>query len=194
MGTVQQIEERLSNKCVGIAGAGGLGSNCAVALARTGVGKLVIADFDTVSAQNLNRQFYFIDQIGMKKVDALYDNLIRIRPYTAIVIHSVRVTPQNMKLLFIHCDVVVEAFDKAEEKEWFIKEMFRQFPHVPLVVASGLAGYGSLEMLKVVHQGNLTVCGDGTSEVTEHTPPLAPRVGITAFMEADVAINILINQ
>ena len=49
---------------VGIAGAGGLGSNCAVALARSGVGTLVIADFDIIEAANLNRQYYFTDQIG----------------------------------------------------------------------------------------------------------------------------------
>ena len=194
MVAAQQVEEHLSGKCVGIAGAGGLGSNCAAALIRAGVGKVVIADFDTVSPSNLNRQFYFADQIGMNKVEALYDNLIRIRPFVALSIHPVRVTPQNLALLFAGCDVVVEAFDKAEEKAWLIQEMCRQLPDTPLVAASGMAGYGGLDKLQVVRQGNLIVCGDGVSEVTDDAPPLAPRVGIVACMEADVALELLLSQ
>ena len=194
MVTAQHISERLSDKCVGIAGAGGLGSNCAAALVRAGIGKLVIADFDTVSASNLNRQFYFSDQIGMKKVEALYDNLIRIRPHAALTIHSVQVTPQNMNLIFADCDVVVEAFDKAEEKAWLIEEMFHQWPDIPLVAASGMGGCGKLETLQVVRQGNLTVCGDGVTEVSDETPPLAPRVGIVACMQADVVLKILLDR
>jgi len=189
----QNIRERLSQKCVGIAGAGGLGSNCAAALVRAGVGKLVFVDFDVVSETNLNRQFYFADQIGMKKVEALYDNLIRIRPHVALSIHPLRVTPQNMGLLFADCDVVVEAMDDKTEKEWFIQEMVRRMPDVPLIAASGLAGYGKLQTLQVVRQGNLIVCGDSVTAVTEDTPPLAPRVGIVACMEADVVLGLLIN-
>ena len=182
-----------ARSCVGIAGAGGLGSNCAAALVRAGVGKLVIADFDTVSELNLNRQFYFADQVGMKKVDALYDNLIRIRPHLALSIHPLRVTPQNMGLLFARCDVVVEAFDAAEEKAWFIEEMSCQMPDIPLVAASGMAGYGHLEALRVVQQGNLIVCGDGDTAVSEDRPPLAPRVGIVACMQADAVLEVLHN-
>jgi sulfur carrier protein ThiS adenylyltransferase len=193
MATAQQIEEHLKSKCVGIAGAGGIGSNCAAALIRAGVGKLKIADFDTVSVSNLNRQFYFADQIGMKKVEALFNNLMRIRTDATLSIHPVRVTPQNLSLLFAGCDVVVEAFDHAKEKAWLIEEMFRQLPNTPLVVASGMAGYGKLEKLQVIRQGNLVVCGDGVSEVTSASPPLAPRVGIVACMEADVVLELLIN-
>ena len=189
---MQDIERRLASKCVGIAGAGGLGSNCAAALVRAGVGKLIVADFDSVSPSNLTRQFYFSDQVGMKKVEALYDNLLRIRPYSSLSIHPLRVTPQNLRLLFADCDVVVEAFDDAHEKRWIIEEMVRQLPLTPLVVASGMAGWGNLKSLGVVRQGNLIVCGDGTTEVTENTPPLAPRVGIVACMQADAVVELLL--
>jgi len=192
MFTTQNIEACLRGKCVGIAGVGGLGSNCAAALIRAGVGKLVLVDFDVVSESNLNRQFYFTDQIGMKKVEALYDNLTRIRPYAALTIHPLRATPQNIELLFADCDVVVEAMDRAEEKAWFIQEMFRQMPNVPLVAASGMAGYGALESLRVVRQGNLMICGDGATEVSEEFPPLAPRVGVVACMQADVVAEMLL--
>jgi len=191
MVTNPNIAELLPHKCVGIAGAGGLGSNCAAALIRTGLGRLILADFDVVSESNLNRQFYFADQIGMKKVEALYENLIRIRPHAAISIHPVRVTPQNLSSLFGECDVVVEAMDRAEEKAWFIEEMTRQLPEIPLVAASGLAGYGALDQIRIVRQGNLIVCGDGNTEVSEEMPPLAPRVGVVANMEADVVLELL---
>jgi len=188
----QGIKEQLSGKCVGIVGVGGLGSNCAAALVRAGVGKLTLVDFDMVSESNLNRQFYFADQMGMIKVEALYDNLKRIQPYVALSIHPLRLTPLNMSLLLADCDVVVEAMDAAEEKAWFIEEMFRQLPDIPLVAASGMAGYGHLETLRVVRQGNLTVCGDGATEVSEDMPPLAPRVGVVACMQADVVIEVLL--
>jgi len=194
MFTAQNIKARLSGKSVGIAGVGGLGSNCAAALVRAGVGKITLVDFDVVSESNLNRQFYFEDQIGMKKVEALYDNLKRIRPYAALTIHHVRVTPQNMHLLFADCDVVVEAFDVAEEKAWFIEEMVCQMPDIPLVAASGMGGYGQLDTLRVVRQGNLIVCGDGATEVSEESPPLAPRVGIVACMQADVVVELLLQD
>lgn len=191
MSITPNLEQRLAGACIGIAGAGGLGSNCAAALVRAGVGKLVVADFDVVSESNLNRQFYFADQVGMKKVEALYDNLKRIRPHIALSIHPLRVTPLNMGLLFAGCEVVVEAFDDAEEKAWFIEEMHGQMPDIPLVAASGMAGYGRLEALRVVRQGNLTVCGDGATAVSEDTPPLAPRVGIVACMQADAVLERL---
>jgi sulfur carrier protein ThiS adenylyltransferase len=194
MATFPKIAERLSQKCVGIAGLGGLGSNCAAALVRTGVGKLVVADFDVVSESNLNRQFYFADQMGMKKVEALYDNLMRIRPYVALSIHPMQVTPENIGLLFADCDVVVEALDSAQEKAWFIFEMTKQLPHIPLVAASGMAGWGALERIEVLHQGNLTVCGDGITEVSEEMPPLAPRVGVVACMQADVVVELLMKN
>ena len=190
--TPPNISKQLLYKCVGIVGAGGLGSNCAAALIRTGLCKLVIADFDTVSESNLNRQFYFVDQVGMKKVEALYQNLIRIRPDATILVHPLRVTPQNVARLFGGCDVVVEALDAAQEKAWFIEEMIRQLPDIPLVAASGMAGYGKLETLRTVRQGNLIVCGDGATEVSEGTPPLAPRVGIVALMQVDAVLEVLL--
>ncbi len=78
------VHARLKRAVVGIAGVGGLGSSVAVALARVGVGRLMIADFDVVEPSNLNRQQYFIDQIGSYKVEALASNLRRINPYVTV--------------------------------------------------------------------------------------------------------------
>jgi len=112
--TFYQIQEKLKRKTVGIAGAGGLGSNCAVALARVGIGKLIIADFDVVSLSNLNRQYYFYDQIGKKKTTSLKENILRINPSCNVVAYDVFVDKTNISELFHECDIIVEAFDKAE--------------------------------------------------------------------------------
>ncbi|PKO98290.1 MAG: thiamine biosynthesis protein ThiF [Bacteroidetes bacterium HGW-Bacteroidetes-8] len=194
MPNFNQITTFLSQKVVGIAGAGGLGSNCAAALVRSGIGKLIIADFDTVSPANLNRQFYFHDQIGMNKVDALRENLLRISPMALLQIHNTKVSPENISLLFSVCDVVVEAFDDAFQKQMLIEYMLAVHPDIPLVAASGMAGYGNREQLVVIKSNNLYVCGDGSSEVSEDNPPMAPRVGIVSNMEADVVIEILLSK
>jgi len=189
-----QIKTILSKKVVGIAGAGGLGSNCAASLVRSGLGKLIIADFDVVSQPNLNRQFYFHDQIGMNKTDALRDNLLRINPMCLLQIHNTRVTEENISLLFSVCDLVIEAFDDAEQKQMLIEYMLTNHPNIPLIAASGMAGCGNLEQISLIQSGNLIICGDGSSEVSYDNPPMAPKVGIVSNMQADVALQILLSQ
>ncbi|HCT94242.1 MAG: thiamine biosynthesis protein ThiF [Bacteroidetes bacterium GWE2_39_28] len=194
MPTFNQIKAILSQKTVGIAGAGGLGSNCAVSLIRSGVGKLIVADYDRVSPENLNRQFYFRKQSGMKKVDALRENLQKICPGCLLQMHDTWVTKDNIELLFSVCDVVVEAFDEADQKSMLIEYMLTNLPDIPLVAASGMAGFGRTDQLKVVQSGNLYVCGDAQSEISEENPPLAPRVNIVANMQADIVLQLLLKD
>lgn len=85
---------------IGIAGCGGLGSNCAVNLVMAGFKKLSIIDFDTVTAANLDRQFYFIDQVGMPKAEALRENLLRINPELELILHIEKIAKSNIKQLF----------------------------------------------------------------------------------------------
>jgi sulfur carrier protein ThiS adenylyltransferase len=190
-----QIKEHLSSFRVGIAGAGGLGSNCAVALARSGVGALVIADFDIVEEINLNRQFYFINQVGMNKTEALRDNIKMINPSIQLEMHNLKLTPENIPSVFAGCDVIVEAFDEAEMKEMIIVTVQTAMGGVPLVVGSGMAGWGNTELLKSRKLDDfLYVCGDESTESSDEVPPLAPRVGIVSHMQADVVIGILMNS
>jgi len=115
-----QIKEILKNKIVGIAGCGGLGSNCAVALARVGIGKIIIADFDTIEESNLNRQYYFFDQIGKKKVQCLKENIHMINPNVKVEAHNIMLDSNNIVDIYRNCDVIVEAFDKAKMKQMII--------------------------------------------------------------------------
>jgi sulfur carrier protein ThiS adenylyltransferase len=177
---------------VGIAGAGGLGSNCAVALARAGVGRLVIADFDAVSAPNLDRQYYFRAQVGRPKVEALAENIAAIDPAVAVEAHRVRVDPAIARGLFKECDVIVEAFDDAGAKDMLIETCLAAFPRTPIIGASGVAGVGRFEAIRVERGGNLAICGDFESEVSELLPPVAPRVAIVANLEADLALELLL--
>ena len=184
----------LRQSTVGIAGAGGLGSNVAVSLARAGVGRLVIADFDKVEPSNLNRQQYLVDQVGRRKVEALRENLLAINPYSLYEVHDVRVTRRNAAKIFARVDVLVEAFDRAEAKEMLIEASLSRFPGRPIVAASGLAGYGGNRKMHTRKMGNLYVCGDEESQCPKGVSPMAPRVALVAAMQANLVVELLIKM
>lgn len=190
----QEIRERVSAITVGIAGCGGLGSNCAVALARVGIGKLILADFDVVDLSNLNRQYYFRHQLGIPKVEALMENIRLIDPEVTVEIHQVRLDSASVLQLFSSCNVVAEAFDGAEQKGMLIETMAARLPWIPLVSGMGMAGFGNFHLIRIEKHGNLYVCGDQCSEVSAHNPPLAPRVGIVAHLQANIILEILLNS
>ncbi|OGP92251.1 MAG: thiamine biosynthesis protein ThiF, partial [Deltaproteobacteria bacterium RBG_16_47_11] len=114
------IHQKIKKSVVGIAGLGGLGSTIAIALARIGVGKLILVDFDVVEPSNLNRQQYFIHQIGMSKVEALQKNIAMINPYVKVQTYQEKLDRNNVERIFQEAEVVVEAFDRAEEKAMLI--------------------------------------------------------------------------
>lgn len=192
---IREIRDHLSKFRVGIAGAGGLGSNCAVALARTGIGTLVIADYDVVEQGNLNRQYFFLNQTGVLKTEALKDNISLINKGVTVITHNVIISPENIPEIFEKCDVIVEAFDRKEMKEMLIETVQNKMPGLPIVVGSGLAGWGncgSIRCRKI--DETLYVCGDETTEVSDDIPPLAPRVGVVANLQADTVLEILMKK
>ncbi|MFO7843449.1 MAG: sulfur carrier protein ThiS adenylyltransferase ThiF [Bacteroidales bacterium] len=192
--TFDEIKIKLKKYTVGIAGAGGLGSNCAVALARVGIGNLIVADFDVVNETNLNRQYFFHDQLGQKKVRALKENIERINPNIKVIIHDIKLNENNIVDLYKDCDIIVEAFDLAEMKQMIIETCITKFPDKPMVIGSGMAGWGKSNEIKCKKSGNLYICGDEESETTDNNPPLAPRVSIVANMQANTVLEILLNQ
>jgi sulfur carrier protein ThiS adenylyltransferase len=188
------IQEKLRNRSAGIAGAGGLGSNCAAALVRVGIGRLVICDFDRVEESNLNRQFYFREQIGQPKVDALRTNLLKINPQLIIEIHQVTLIPENIPDIFNRVDILVEAFDQASQKAMLIESSLTEWPDRPIIIGSGMAGFGDSNSIRMRASGNLYICGDESKGISPDCPPLAPRVGIVANMMANVALELLVNM
>jgi sulfur carrier protein ThiS adenylyltransferase len=190
-----EIRDHLAQFRVGIAGAGGLGSNCAVALARCGVGTIIISDFDVIEPANLNRQYYFISQVGMLKTSALKENIAHINPDTVVLAHTEKLNTTNIPAIFAGCDVVVEAFDSDEMKEMLIETVQNKMPGIPLIIASGLAGWGKNETIRYRKiDDTLFVCGDESTTAGDDLPPLAPRVGIVANMQANTVLDILMQK
>lgn len=178
---------RIAAVRVGIAGAGGLGSNCAQMLVRSGFEQLVIADFDTVEPANLNRQFFFPDQLGMPKVEALRDNLLRLNPALKLEIFNGRIDAANAREIFSGCEVIVEAFDRAECKK-MLAEIFYD-SGLLYISASGLGGWGNTDSLTVrrIHD-RFYLVGDSVTEADGKAPPCAPRVHIAAAKQADLVL------
>jgi len=190
-----EIRSHLGSFREGIAGAGGLGSNCAVALARCGVGTLVLSDFDIIEAANLNRQYFFTDQVGLMKTIALKDNIARINPDVFVIAYQKRLDSINIPVIFSGCHIIVEAFDRSDLKEMLIETVQVKMPGIPLVVGSGVAGWGKSETIRCRKIDDIMyVCGDESSEVSVNLPALAPRVGMVANMQANVVIEILMKM
>ncbi len=187
-----EIKEKLKDKTVGIAGCGGLGSNCAVALARVGIGKLIIADFDIIEESNLNRQYFFHKQIGEKKSQSLKDNIQLINPKVKVDAHDIKLDPNSIIDIYKDCDVIVEAFDKAEMKQMIMETIIEKIPQIPIVVGLGMAGWGDNNSIHSRQLDNLFICGDEIKEIADDLPPLAPRVGIVANMQANTVLEILL--
>jgi sulfur carrier protein ThiS adenylyltransferase len=165
-----------------------------MALARAGIGHLVIVDFDVVARENLDRQYYFIDQVGQKKIQALQENLRKVNPDIIVEAHDLRLGPDEVVRVFKDCRVIIEAFDRADMKLMIIETVTERFPDKFIIVGSGLAGYGGNNALRTRRLGNLFICGDETSEVSEELPPLAPRVGVVACLEANQALEIVMDD
>jgi sulfur carrier protein ThiS adenylyltransferase len=189
------VHKKLKAATVGIAGLGGLGSAVATALARVGIGRLIIADFDVVEPSNLNRQHYFIDQIGLPKTDATVSNLRKINPYVEVEAHCVKLAPDNIFPMFGTCDVMIEAFDGAEQKAMLLQNFSTARPEVPFIGASGLAGYASGETIRIKQLGsNRYIVGDLETGSRPGCGLMAPRVGIAAHMQANLALRLLVDH
>jgi len=189
------VHEKIKGSVVGIAGLGGLGSAVAIALARIGVGTLILVDFDVVEPSNLNRQQYFIHQIGMPKVEALRENLSRINPYVKIQAFPEKLDPNNAERIFKKAMVVVEAFDRAEQKAMLINVLSEKMPETYIVAASGVAGYGDNNEIRTTRfSSKIFIVGDQKTAAQPGVGLMAPRVGIAAHHQANLVLRILLGE
>ncbi|WP_018248046.1 sulfur carrier protein ThiS adenylyltransferase ThiF [Orenia marismortui] len=183
--------ERLQSLKVGIGGAGGLGSNSAFNLVRSGFKHFVIVDFDKVEYSNLNRQFYFSEQVGQEKVLALKENLLKINPDLEIETIIERVNGDNIIRFFDDCDIIVEAFDEIKSKKMIVDKYINSNKF--LVSASGLAGWGDTDKIHTKKfNDKFYIVGDFTTEVSADNPPLSPRVNIVAAKQADLILEAVL--
>lgn len=178
---------------IGIAGAGGLGSNCALNLVRSGFKKLKIIDFDRIEFSNLNRQFFFFNQVGEEKVSALLQNLKAINSDVEIKAIVDKLDEDNLESYFTDCQIIIEALDKAEIKSLLVEKLL---PYKQLIVsASGIAGYGNSNAIKINQiKENLVLVGDLKSEVSEQKRAYAPKVALVAAKQADVVLEYVLRH
>ncbi len=188
-------QQRLAAAKVGIAGLGGLGSNIAVNLARTGIGQLHLVDFDVVDITNLNRQQYVVADLGRLKTEALRDYLARINPYCEVTIDTLRLDERNAAAVFDGCDVVCEAFDVADGKAMLVDTLLTQRPGLDVVGASGMAGYDSANTIRTRRvTEHWYLCGDGVSDSGRGEPLMAPRVSTCAGHQSMVVVRLLLGD
>ena len=184
--------KKVQSAKIGLAGAGGLGSNCALNLVRVGFKQLTIVDFDVVIPSNLDRQFYFLDQVGMQKTGALKINLLRVNPNLELTLIDKKIERFNIKELFGACDVVVECLDQAEAKSMLVTELLNLNKFV--VAVSGVGGIGANDDIKVHRiRENLIIVGDLKSDISQK-PALSPRVNIAAAKQADLVLDYVISS
>lgn len=191
----EELQKKFSLATVAICGLGGLGSNIAISLARAGIGKLILIDFDRVDITNLHRQQYKADQIGKLKTEALSENLKEIVPYVDLEIHTIRVTEENAGVILKNANIICEAFDNAECKAMLTNLVLETMPDKFLVAASGMAGFGSansVQTRKITRRFYL--CGDEISDVSEAGSLVSSRVMLCAAHQAHAVLRILTEQ
>jgi len=188
----RNLQDKFARATVAICGLGGLGSNIAVSLARAGVGKLILIDFDEVDITNLHRQQYKASQIGCFKTQALADNLKEISPYLAITPYTQRIDENNFQELLQEADIICEAFDVAEAKALLVNGVLEKMPEKYLIAASGMAGIDSANNIHTRRVTNrFYLCGDEVSDVADNIGLFSSRVMLCAAHQAHMVLRIL---
>lgn len=193
------VIDKLKNARVAVLGLGGLGSNTAMNLARSGVGYIKLIDFDIVDPSNINRQNYFLDQIAMNKSDATLANLKRVNPYIKLEALKVYLDKSNYDKYLDDVDIIVEAFDnpvcKADLTRHFIENYKTSFNDKYLITSSGMAGFYKSNIIKTkLLRERLYICGDFKNSAREFEGLMAPRVSIVSGHQSNCVIRILMQN
>ena len=191
---VKGISEKLKKAKVCILGLGGLGSNVAVLLARSGIGYLKLVDFDIVEASNLNRQQYRISHIGIKKTEAMKSIIREINPFVEVDILDIKVDRENIYSIVGDIEIIVEAFDRAETKAMTLEELLTDKNKI-VVSASGMAGLGSAnEIVTRKIKDNFYLIGDNYSDYEEYSGIMSTRVMICAAHQANMVLRLILGE
>lgn len=191
----RELQEKLGKAVVAICGLGGLGSHIAFALARAGIGKLILIDFDKVDISNLHRQQYKVTQVGMYKTDALTENLKEIAPYMTIESYTLKITEDNVEQLLQNADIICEAFDDAQAKAMLVNHVLETMPEKYIIAASGMAGLGDANDIRTrMITKHFYLCGDGVSDVSPQNSLFSSRVMICAAHQAHAVIQVIAGE
>jgi sulfur carrier protein ThiS adenylyltransferase len=188
------VHERMQAAVVGVAGLGGLGSAVAIALARMGIGTLILVDFDVVEPSNLNRQQYFVEHLGMRKSDAMVKILASVNPKVRVHAHNLILDRSNLVAIFKDAEIIVECFDRADQKIMILESVAEFLPESYFVGASGLAGYGDSNSIRSRSLGDkIFLVGDLATSAEPGRGLMAPRVGIAAHHQANLVVSLVMD-
>lgn len=191
----KDIMDKLQNASVAICGLGGLGSVIAIALARVGVGHLLLIDYDTVDATNLARQQYYLSDIGRYKTDALKAHIEQMGTLTTIDTSTTKLNEENIVPLLANYSIICEALDAPEMKAMLVNTALTHLPDAVVVSGSGMAGYASGNLIQCKQLlSRLYIVGDGTSEGEDGIGLMAPRVGLCAHAQATQIMRLILNE
>lgn len=190
-----EFQKKISSTTVAVCGLGGLGSNIAISLARAGIGKLILIDFDKVDITNLHRQQYKANQIGMCKTEALQNNLKEINPYLETKIHTICLDESNAKDVLADADIICEAFDNAEAKANIVNFVLSEMPNKYIVAASCMAGLDSANLIKTRKVSKrFYLCGDEVSDIKDGIGLVSTRVMLCAAHQAHTVLRIIAEE
>ena len=178
-----------------ILGLGGLGSNIAVMLARSSIGTLHLIDFDDVEISNLNRQYYTLENIDMKKTQAIKNIIEKINPFVEVIIENIKITEKNIDNIIKDEKYIVEALDDADSKAMLVNKILESYPEKYIISASGMAGVGDSNGIKTkIVMKNLYICGDGFRDYEEYSGMMAPRVNLCAAHQANLVLELILEE
>ena len=189
------LQKKMSETTIAVCGLGGLGSNVAISLARSGIGRLLLIDFDKVDLSNINRQQYSISQLGMMKTEAMKDNIKCFAPYCETEGYNVKLNEENCISLLREAEIICECFDNPECKAMFVNTVSENYPDKYIISASGMSGLHSpnkIQTRKITKR--LYICGDGESDVSVDGTLFAPRVMLCAAHQATTVLRILAGE
>lgn len=150
--------ERLKNAAVMVLGVGGVGSHCIEALARSGVGTLILVDNDRVSLTNINRQsIAYLSTVGEYKTKLMKDRIEDINSEASVYTYETFVLPENLEELFEHkVDYIVDAIDTVTAKLALVE--YAQKHDIPIISCMGTGNKLHPEMFEITDISKTSVC------------------------------------
>lgn len=150
--------KKLRNASVMVFGVGGVGSHCIEALARSGVGKLILIDNDTVSLTNINRQsIAYHSTVGKYKTKVMEERIRDICPEIQVVTHELFVLPNNLETLFTEkVDYIIDAIDTVTAK-LAIVELAKE-KNIPIISSMGTGNKLHPELFEITDLSKTSVC------------------------------------
>ena len=175
---------------IAIVGCGGLGSNAASNLVRAGFSNLLIIDFDIVNESNLNRQFYFQDQIGKRKTDAIKENLCRISDKAEVQCLFEKINKNNISDLLSDTEAILECVDDASVKSLIVRYALNNGKTI--IATSGVCETCIEYPIKVERKfDKFYLIGDGITDVNNGNRPFSAKISAIAAYQADILISLL---